>query len=60
MKQKSSQFAFTITDAGRFLGKSPVTLRGWERSGLVALPRDVEGGDRKFTATDIYALAYRA
>jgi hypothetical protein len=54
------RFFFTITDAARFLGKSPVTLRGWERQGLVTLPREIEGGDRKFTQIEICGLAYRA
>ncbi len=54
------RFTFTITDAARFLGKSPVTLRGWERKNLVRFPRESEGGDRRFTTDDIRALAYHA
>jgi len=43
----NDRFTFTITDAARFLGKSPVTLRDWERQKLIpAIPRD-SGGDRK-------------
>jgi DUF971 family protein len=39
-------FIFTVTDVGRFLGKSPVTLRAWERRGLLVLSRD-QNGDRR-------------
>lgn len=46
------KFTFTITDLGLFLGKSPVTLRGWERDGLITLPRD-SGGDRKLSTEDV-------
>lgn len=54
---KNWNFYFTTTDAARFLGKSPVTLRGWERKGLVVLPRESEGGDRRFDTGDIRNLA---
>ena len=47
-----SKFSFTISDLARFLGKSPVTLRGWERQGLISFPRN-ERGDRRFTVDDI-------
>lgn len=50
------RFYFTVTDLARFLGKSPVTIRGWERKGLVTIPRD-SGGDRKLDADDVYAIA---
>lgn len=50
------RFSFTISDLGRFLGKSPVTLRGWENKGLVDIPRD-GSGDRKLTTDDIRAIA---
>lgn len=46
------RFAFTISDLGRLLCKSPVTLRGWESKGLVDLPRD-GSGDRKLTCNDV-------
>lgn len=49
-------FYFTITDLGRFLGKSPVTLRGWERKGLITIPRE-SSGDRKLTSRDIAGIA---
>lgn len=49
-------FHFTITDLGRFLGKSPVTLRKWEAQGLVTYPRD-DGGDRKLGVQDVAAVA---
>jgi hypothetical protein len=48
----NNKFIFTVTDLARFLGKSPVTLRGWDRQGLVQLPRD-KGGDRKLGLEDV-------
>lgn len=48
-----SAFHFTITDAARFLGKSPVTLRKWEREGLISYPRLDGSRDRRF---DLAAL----
>jgi len=53
------RFTFTITDLGRLLGKSPVTLRGWEDKGLVDIPRD-PSGDRKLGCEDIRKFADRA
>lgn len=53
---KNWKFNFTVTDLARFLGKSPVTLRHWERQGLVAFPRD-SGGDRKLTVEEIRYVA---
>jgi hypothetical protein len=47
-----SKFSFTISDLARFLGKSPVTLRGWERQGLISYPRNGRG-DRRFAVEDI-------
>jgi hypothetical protein len=52
-------FTFTISDLGRLLGKSPVTLRGWEDRGLVNIPRD-SSGDRKLGCTDIRAVTDKA
>lgn len=52
MSLARSRWTFTITDLGLFLGKSPVTLRGWERQGLVSLPRD-SGENRKLTTDDV-------
>lgn len=43
----SAKFSFTISDLGRILGKSPVTLRSWERQGLISYPRNGRG-DRRF------------
>lgn len=54
-----SNFYFTVTDLGRFIGKSPVTLRTWERQGLISLPRD-QSGDRKLSVEDVRAAARRA
>lgn len=53
---KNWLFHFTVTDLARFLGKSPVTLRHWERQGLVVFPRD-SSGDRRVTADEIRHLA---
>src|SRR4051812_46420943 len=47
-----SKFSFTISDLARFLGKSPVTLRGWERHGAISFPRNGRG-DRRFTLEDL-------
>jgi DNA-binding transcriptional MerR regulator len=52
-------YYFTISDLARFLGKSPVTLRGWERKGLVSIPRGTNN-DRRLTTRDIRVLARRA
>jgi predicted site-specific integrase-resolvase len=49
-------FSFTVTDLARFLGKSPVTLRHWERQGLVTFPRD-GNGDRRLTTGEIRLMA---
>lgn len=49
-------FSFTVTDLARFLGKSPVTLRHWERQGLVVFPRD-SAGDRRVTTNEIRQVA---
>lgn len=55
----SDKFYFTVTDLARFLGKSAVTLRGWEKKGLVDFPRD-SGGDRKFDLLDVRRVANTA
>jgi predicted site-specific integrase-resolvase len=58
---KNWRFHFTITDLGRLLGKSPVTLRKWDRGGFVTIPRD-PSGDRRLgidDVTDIASKAYR-
>jgi hypothetical protein len=53
------KFTFTISDLGRMLGKSPVTLRGWDDRGLVDIPRD-SSGDRKLACADIHTIADQA
>jgi DNA-binding transcriptional MerR regulator len=53
---KDDLFIFTVTDLARFLGKSAVTIRGWEKRGLIELPRD-SGGDRKLTLEDVRGTA---
>lgn len=55
----TGKFSFTITDVARFLGKSPVTLRGWERKGLITFPRDASG-DRKFSLAEVRDVAKSA
>lgn len=52
-------FTFTVTDLARFLNKSAVTIRSWERQGLISLPRD-DRGDRKLTAEDVRVATKRA
>ena len=56
---QTDRFHFTVTDLGRLLGKSPVTLRKWERDGLITVPRDSKG-DRSVTVDDVRALAAKA
>lgn len=56
MPSRAETFIFTVTDLAIFLGKSAVTIRGWERQGLVDLPRD-SGGDRKLTLNDVRKVA---
>lgn len=53
---KNWKFSFTVTDLARFLGKSPVTLRHWERQGLVVFPRD-PNGDRRLTTDEVRHMA---
>jgi hypothetical protein len=55
----TTKFSFTITDVARFLGKSPVTLRGWEKKGLISFPRD-PAGDRKFSLEEVRQVAIKA
>jgi hypothetical protein len=55
----NNKFSFTITDVARFLGKSPVTLRGWEKKGLISFPRD-PAGDRKFNLQEVRQVAILA
>lgn len=51
-------FTFTITDTAIFLGKSPVTLRQWERKGFARFPR--LGTDRRLTIDDIRSISLTA
>lgn len=50
------RFQFTVTELARFLGKSPVTLRHWERQGLIVFPRD-QSGDRKLSTSEVRYVA---
>ncbi len=52
-------FYFSITDAARFLNKSPVTLRKWEQTGFWMFPRD-EHGHRKLGVADMAAVTQKA
>lgn len=52
-------FIFTVTDLARFLGKSAVTIRTWERQGKIELPRD-SGDNRKLTVDDLREAAKTA
>lgn len=56
MPRRSDRFVFTVTDLAVFLGKSAVTIRGWERQALINLPRD-SGGDRKLNVSDIRSVS---
>lgn len=47
-------FHFTVTDAARFLGKSPVTLRKWEQQGIFTFAR--VGGDRRLSLREMRGL----
>lgn len=51
-------FRFTISNLGIFLGKSPVTIRGWERKGFVALPR--VGVNRSLSTEEVRNVARTA
>jgi predicted site-specific integrase-resolvase len=53
-----TKFSFTISDLARFLGKSAVTLRGWERQGLIDFPRNGRG-DRRFTLESLREVSIR-
>lgn len=55
---KSDPFTFTVTDLARFLGKAAVTIRGWERQGLIDLPRT--GNERKLTVDEVREVAKTA
>lgn len=41
------------------LGKSPVTLRKWDRGGFVNIPRD-QSGDRRLGVEDVVEIATTA
>jgi hypothetical protein len=49
-------WTFTVVDLARLIGKSPVTIRGWEKKGLISLPRD-SGDNRKLTCEDVRSVA---
>jgi hypothetical protein len=55
---QDSRFHFTIADFARLIGKSPVTLRQWERQKIISFPR--EGSDRKFYIDDVVKCAEKA
>jgi hypothetical protein len=53
------RFNFTISELGILLGKRPVTLRAWERSGMATFPRD-QRGNRSFNTEAITEAASNA
>jgi DNA-binding transcriptional MerR regulator len=53
---RGDPFIFTVTDLARFLGKSAVTIRTWERQGKIELPRDT-GDNRKLTVAEVRKVA---
>jgi hypothetical protein len=53
-----NSFEFSISDLGIFLGKSPVTIRGWERKGLVDIPR--KGVNRVLDTDEVRTIARAA
>lgn len=53
------RFDFTVSDLGRLIGKSPVTIRGWDDRGLVNIPRD-QSGDRKLGCQDVRTVTDKA
>lgn len=55
---RDPNFSFTITDAARFLGKSPVTLRKWESQGFYHFSR--VGNDRRLSISEVRDLARHA
>lgn len=52
-------WTFTAVDLARLLGKSPVTVRQWDKQGFVKLPRD-SGNERKLTSEDVRRVAKTA
>jgi len=55
---RDPKFSFTVTDAARFLGKSPVTLRKWESQGFYEFSR--VGNDRRLSVGEVRDLAKHA
>lgn len=49
-------FTFSISDLAKLLGKSPVTIRGWERKGNISIHRD-QSGDRKLNTKGVRTVA---
>lgn len=40
---------FTISEAAKYLGVSPDTLRRWEKAGKISPPRRTAGGARRYS-----------
>jgi DNA-binding transcriptional MerR regulator len=53
---RRKQFTFTVSDAAILFGKSPVTLRQWEKKGIVDFPR-LTNGARRMSSNDIRQIA---
>lgn len=53
------RFIFTVTDLALFLGKAPSTLRKWDETGVIDLPRD-KSNNRKLTTAQVRDVAQEA
>src|ERR1017187_6791818 len=47
------RFTFGVSDVGRLLGKSPVTLRQWDDKGLISFQRIPGSQDRQSTTDGV-------
>jgi hypothetical protein len=53
--ERRPSFQFSISDLATFFGKSPVTIRNWERKGLVFFQR--EGQNRVVSTEEMRHIA---
>jgi hypothetical protein len=51
------RFTFGVSDVGRLLGKSPVTLRQWDDKGIISFERIPGSQDRQVTAEGVRRMA---
>src|SRR6266705_151141 len=54
------RFTFGVSDVGRLLGKSPVTLRQWDDKGLINFQRIAGSRDRQVTTDGVRRIAHAA